>query len=70
MASNQAHTDEINLLRGRQLALIQLLPADIAIQVLAAAPIDSEAELALVADLLQRRVLGDHVIQVLREGET
>lgn len=69
MASNQVHEDEISQLRGRQLALIQLLPADIAIGVLAAAPIDSEEELALVADLLQRRVLGDHVIQVLREGE-
>lgn len=55
------HAAQIATIRGRQLALIQTLPAEDALIVLAAAPVDSDEEHEIVADLLQRRLLADHV---------
>jgi hypothetical protein len=55
------HYNELGVLRDRQLALIQTLPVDEALAVLQSAPVDSAEEHEIVADLLQRQVLRDHL---------
>jgi hypothetical protein len=54
---DQSHSDQLNQLRGRQLAIIKLLPTEDALAVLHALPISPDEEQEILADIQQRHVL-------------
>lgn len=62
------HQEEIDLLRGRQLAIIRSLSPEDAIEVLQAVPVTSEEELDAVATIIQRHMLLDGLEKDRRHG--
>lgn len=54
-----SHQEEIDALRGRQLALIRTLSAEDAIEILQAAPVRADEEHDVIANIMQRHVLLD-----------
>lgn len=61
MVRIRSHQQQIDELRGRQLALLRLMQPEEALIVLAAAPVSHDEEHDLIADILQRRILGESI---------